>query len=257
LLRQAQDAHVSVQAGDVQIGTRSNSTPPNFNFQLLQKAVPGWTEHPSGVVTGRFDDGVGYILFNECSSDQANGVDTALDDLKDTSGLILDVRPNGGGDEGAAQRVAGRFVEKSTVYAKDRIREQGKWKGPLDRVVDPRHDANRYGKPVALLIGPKVVSSAESFVLMMKYGTRAKLIGDTTGGSSGRPVPHQLGNGVTVYLSSWEDQLPDGRLVENLGVEPDLPVRTTLRSLARSDDVLDAALKYLRSASDQNPPAQK
>ena len=74
----------------------------------------------------------------------------------------------------------------------------------------------------------------------------AKLYGDTTKGSSGRPMPHQLGNGVTVYLSSWEDQLPDGTILEGRGVRPDIVIKTTLRMLEQSDPVLEAALKALR-----------
>ena len=248
LLRLAEDAHVSVEAGDVRIGTRANSAPPNFNIEVLKQAVPGWKEHSSGIITGQFDDGVGYILFSNCTKQQADGFDAALDELKDTKGLILDARFNGGGDEDASRRVAGRFVEKATVYSKDRIREGGNWKGPFDRTVEPRKDAERYAKPVAVLIGPKVGSSAESFVLMMKHGGKAKLIGDVTKGSSGRPMPHQLGNGVTVYLSSWEDQLPDGTLLEGRGVRPDVIIRTTLGGLEKSDAVLEAALKFLRGS---------
>lgn len=145
--------------------------------------------------------------------------------------------------------MAGRFIEKPTVYSKNRIREGGEWKGPFDRVVEPRKDAERYSKPVAVLIGPKVGSSAESFVLMMKHGAKARLIGDVTKGSSGRPMPHQLGNGVTVYLSSWEDQLPDGTLLEGRGVRPDTVIKTNLKQLTTSDPVLEAAVKYLRGAS--------
>ncbi|MGB7160932.1 MAG: hypothetical protein WBD40_22915 [Tepidisphaeraceae bacterium] len=58
-------------------------------------------------------------------------------------------------------------------------------------------------------------------------------------------MPHQLGNGVTVYLSSWEDQLPDGTLLEGRGVRPDVVIKTTLRDLENSD----AALKFLRGAA--------
>jgi hypothetical protein len=248
LLRLAEDAHVSVEAGEVRIGTRSNSAPPNFNMKVLQRAVPGWKAQPSGIITGRFEDGIGYILFSDCSKAQADGFDAALDELKNTKGLILDARVNGGGGEDSAQRVAGRFVEKSTVYSKDRLREGGNWKGPFDRVVEPRKDAERYAKPVAVLSGAKVGSSAESFVLMMKHGANAKLIGEATKGSSGRPMPHQLGNGVTVYLSSWEDQLPDGTVLEGRGVRPDVIITTSLRDLEKSDAVLDAALKFLRGS---------
>ncbi len=249
LLRPAEDLHVTVEAGDVRIGTFTNSSPPNINIQTLAQAVPGWSESSSGVITGRFDDGIGYILFSQCTKEQADAFDAALDEMKDTKALIVDTRINGGGDEYAARQVAGRFVEKSTVYSKDRVREAGEWTGPFDRTVEPRKDAPRYDKPVVVLIGPKVVSSAESFVLMMKYGAKATLIGDITLGASGRPMPHSLGNGVTVYLSSWEDQLPDGTPLEGRGVRPDIIVKTNLRDLQNSDAVLDAALKSLRAGN--------
>jgi hypothetical protein len=245
LLRLAEDAHVSVAAGDVRIFTRANSASPNFNYQVLRQAAPAWKQHESGLISGRFDNGIGYILFSQCTKAQADAFDVALDDLKDTKSLIIDVRFNGGGDELAARQVAGRFIEKPTIYSKNRLRENGAWNGPFDRIVEPRTDRPRYNKPVAVLIGPKIVSSAESFVLMMKHGANAKLIGAPTRGSSGRPMPHPLGNGVTVYLSSWEDQLPDGTLLEATGISPDIPIKATPRDFSRSDPVLDAALKSL------------
>jgi hypothetical protein len=65
LLRLAEDAHVSVKAGDVHLATRTNSAPPNFDLRLLRRVVPDWTEHPGGVVAGRFDPeaggGIGYV----------------------------------------------------------------------------------------------------------------------------------------------------------------------------------------------------
>jgi hypothetical protein len=248
LLRLAEDAHVSVQAGDVRIGTRANSTSANFNYDLLQQKVPKWKEGAGGIITGRFDDGIGYILFADCSKEQADGFDQALNELKDTKALILDARLNGGGDEEAAQRVAGRFIDKPAVYSKNRLRENGSWNGPFDRTVTPRADAERYTKPVAVLIGPKVGSSAESFVAMMKFAAKAKLIGEPTKGSSGRPMPHELGNGVTVYLSSWEDDLPDGTAIEGKGIRPDIVIKTNPADLQKRDAVLDTALMLHRSA---------
>ena len=59
--------------------------------------------------------------------------------------------------------------------------------------------------------------------------------------------------GVTVYLSSWEDQLPDGTVLEGRGVRPDTVVKTNLQDLKQSDAVLDAALKHLRGASGTKP----
>jgi len=84
----------------------------------------------------------------------------------------------------------------------------------MDRGAGPDRQGNaepkRFDKPTAVLIGPGVVSSAESFVLMMKQGEKVTLIGQPTCGSSGNPKPHKLENNVEVYLPSWKDMLPDG-----------------------------------------------
>jgi len=80
----------------------------------------------------------------------------------------------------------------------------------------------------------------------MRQSPRCKLIGDVTKGSSGNPRPFDLGNGVTAFLSSWEDQLPDGTVIEGRGVTPDVPVETSLPELRKRDAVLNAALDALR-----------
>jgi C-terminal processing protease CtpA/Prc len=51
---------------------------------------------------------------------------------------------------------------------------------------------------------------------------------------------------VTVFLSSWEDQLPDGTLLEGRGVTPDVSVKANLGEFRQRDPVLDAALRVVR-----------
>jgi len=246
LLRAAQDAHVFVKAGATTIGTYPNAKPPNFNLDTLRKLVPAWTESQAGIVTGKFPDRIGYLLIPTWAEALPPAVESALGNLKECRAIIIDVRCNGGGDEPSAKRVAGLFVTEPKVYAKNRNRRDGQWAGPFDRILEPRKDAPHEGRPVALLIGPKVASSCESFVLMMKQSPRCTLIGTATKGSSGNPKPSDLGNGVVVYLSSWEDQLPDGTLLEGNGVASDIEIKTRLAELLERDPVLDAALQKLR-----------
>jgi len=245
-LRLAKDPHVSVKAGDMAIGTTFNAAPPNYNLVSIQHVVNGYAQDASGVATGKLEGNIAYVAISGWSDQQADAFDKLFDQFKESAGLILDVRMNGGGDEIAARRVAGRFVTQDTVYSKDRIRENGAWSGPFDRVVKPRVDVPHFSNPVAVLIGPKCLSSNESFILMMKHGANATLVGDATRGSSGRPVPHDLGNGVTVLLPSWEDQLPDGSIFEGAGIKPDVVVKVTASELAQRDPVIHAALKRLR-----------
>jgi hypothetical protein len=245
MLRLAEDPHVSVNVGQVYLWTRPNSASPNYNVAWLERKVPEWTLVTGGGAWGRPSEEIGYIAFAQCSNEGLRGFDASMEKLKGTKGLIIDARFNGGGDEGIAQQVAGWFVTKRTVYSKDRIREDGAWNGPMERAVEPRKGVEHYQGKIVVLIGPKVMSSAESFVLMMKEGAGAKLAGETTRGSSGRPVAHALGNGVTVYLPSWEDQFVDGRLLEGVGVKPDVEVKVTPRELQNGDPVLSAGLKVL------------
>ena len=247
LLRAAQDAHVHVRAGDRTIGTHVNPNPPNFNLQTLRRVVPEWKVHQGGVVTGKYSDEIGYLLVPGWIRGQTMGLDDAFATVNDTKGLVIDVRMNGGGNEDLASHFAGRFINQPTIYSRHRTRCNGQWLGPFDRVVNPRAVGERYPGPIAVLIGPKVASSCESFVLMIKQGARCTLVGDMTKGSSGNPRHYDLGNGVTVILSSWEDQLPDGTILEGRGVTPDILVRTTLVELRERDMVLQAALRVVRT----------
>jgi C-terminal processing protease CtpA/Prc len=93
------------------------------------------------------------------------------------------------------------------------------------------------------------MSSCESFLLMMKQVPGCKLVGGKSYGSSGNPKPFDLGNGVTVFLPSWQDLRLDGSLLEGEGIAPDISVQTTEADLLTKDPVLDAALAYLRSGA--------
>lgn len=117
-----------------------------------------------------------------------------------------------------------------------------------ERAVTPTGDHPLSDARVAVLIGPAVMSSCESFVLMMRHGAegRAKLIGSRTFGSTGRPMPLELSPGaygVTVLLPSWVDYDVDGTVVEGNGVRPDIEVRYTRD---REDEVLERAVEELK-----------
>ncbi len=64
-------------------------------------------------------------------------------------------------------------------------------------------------------------------------------------GSSGNPLPHDLGNGVVAFLPSWKDLRPDGSCLEGEGIVPDIQA-SYVRGDGNSDAVLDAARAFLR-----------
>jgi hypothetical protein len=255
LLAKAHDIHMSITVGNEHIPTFRRSVRPNLDFDLLPKIVPNWQKWNLAVYTGRFDDNIGYILINTWErSDQVNVVNPVHGALKEfgaLKGLIIDVRPNSGGAEPLALQVAGCFIDKPVLYSKHVYRDPdapGGFTQPQDRILEPSKKGPQYRGKIAVLMGPANMSSCESFLLMMKQVPNCKLIGEKSYGSSGNPKPHDLGNGVTVYVPSWKDLRPDGTCFEGEGITPDVAVKYPAKP-GNTDPVLDAALQYLRKAN--------
>jgi hypothetical protein len=249
LLGENDDLHVFVQAGDKTFGSTRARYVRNYNLATLQRSVPQWTDH-GGVFTGEFAAGgagnrIAYLCIPGWNADNADALEAAYALLADTKQLIIDVRPNGGGDEPTAARFAGCFVSEPRTYAKNTIRLAGFDQGPFDRTLEPNQARPHFDGKCVVLMGRGNMSSNESFLLMMRQAG-ATLVGDRSYGASGNPKPFDLGNGVTAYLSSWNDLLPDGTPLEGKGVRPDVTVETTPQQLEKTDAVLEAALKILR-----------
>jgi C-terminal processing protease CtpA/Prc len=173
----------------------------------------------------------------------------ALERLRKTSRLIVDVRLNGGGSETIARAVAGRFVEKEFTYGYNQIRS-----GPNHTNLTSRFERRvkpegpwRYEGVVTLLIGQKCMSSSESFVAMMSGAPRVAIMGDRTCGSSGNPKTIGLPLEMTVSVPRWIDYLPDGTAIDEKGFQPAEKFEATAGAFEdRRDALLAAALGRLR-----------
>jgi hypothetical protein len=252
LLANAKDMHIWLDAGGQTTYPFRRDITRNYNLAVLEKTVPGFRRVNDAICTGRFEDGIGYILIQSWATNHAESLKAAfaaLAEFSDAPGLIVDVRPNGGGDEPSAQQFAGCFIDKPALYAKHVYRQAdqpGGFGELRERTLQPSRDRPKYRGKVIVLMGQANMSSCEAFLLMMKQVPGCKLIGSTSYGSSGNPKPTDLGNGVTVYLPSWKAMLPDGTCFEGKGIKPDIPIQATPLVLEKADPVLQAALTLLR-----------
>lgn len=250
LLVNAKDIHIWLEAEKEFVPTFKRTAYWNVSLGLLAKRVPEWQKRSSIVWSGRFSDGIRYLMIRNWPANGDAELAPAFDVLKEATiancPLIIDVRANGGGSEPLAAKLAGCFVMEPVVYAKNTIRHGGKFSQKYDRVLQPNKNTDFFQGRVAVLIGGGTVSSCESFVMMMKQCKKCTLIGEPTAGCSGNPKPIDLGNGVTVYLPSWQDLRVDGTCIEGEGFAPDVEVKTTAKDFKTKDLVLDAALQLLR-----------
>ena len=238
LLSAAKDLHLWLRVKNKTVPSHRRCAQRNVALPLLRELIPGWRQHNPVVMSGRFSDGILYLCLRAWPGDAPQHLRPAYRLLRHASPagrpLIIDVRANGGGAEPLAARFAACFVRRSVCYAKHLNTRAGTLKGPFERRLKPSRAGPHYRGRVAVLIGPGTVSSCESFVMMMRQVPGCKLIGQRTAGASGNPKPVDLGNGVVVFVPSWQDLDLDGTCLEGRGVAPDIEVGPGLQAIQRA-----------------------
>lgn len=249
MLKPTEDIHLHLRFGDQTFATGTRAVDSLFRRARIEQHVKLTGVGPAAM-KGRTDDGIGYLYIaawsNELDPDVIGG---AITELADTKAMVIDVRPNSGGDEGLAQRVAAWFVSGNKTYAKNRYRVRaGKdGFGPVfERKLAGKSADEVYDCPIAVLTSRYVMSSNESFVMMLQQAKDCTVVGQPTFGSSGNPKPFELGNGVTVVVPSWQDLRLDGTMIEGEGLAPDVLVPCTANDLETHDPILEKALELLR-----------
>jgi hypothetical protein len=250
MLLQLHDVHAwLVRPDGSQLPTYTSTRARNWERDTWLDYVGrmGWRQQ-SGTSWGwGRSGGVGYLTIGDWNPARvsAAALDTALDSLRATTALVIDVRMNGGGNDAIAMDFAARFASRSVVTEHFRFRNgpgHGDFTAPTIRTLSPR-DPWTYTAPVFVLTGRGVFSSNESFVSAMRELPNVTIVGDTTGGGSGNPSLHPLGDGWQYTVPRWLAATPDGIVIEDNGIPPDVPIRFDHAEFERRVDVtLDSAL---------------
>ena len=233
LLKSLEDLHVYVSvAGDI-LPAYSRPRPLNANVKAFERLLPKLKRVGREVHWTIAKKNIGYLIVTGWSDQNTpKAVDLALDKLKDTAGLVFDVRLNGGGDELLARQVAGRFHPKQYTYAYHQYRngpkhtDLGEKQARRVQARGPWH----YDEPVLMMTGARNITS----------------FGDRTAGSSGNPRTVQMPFGITANLPRWIALQPDGKAFDGVGIEPDINFDAKPGAFQGArDDLLNAALKRM------------
>ena len=201
---------------------------------------------------GKISNNLGYLYIGPNLNGDAGvwgqAIDVIIDSLKGMKGVIVDIRNNGGGNDGLGSIVAGRFADQQRVYSYTQTRN-----GPLhsdftdyqDHTIQPQ-GSRQFLKPVALLTNRRCLSSAEGTILMFKALPNVTVIGDTTGGGSANPITLTLPNGWSYRVSRWIQYTAQKTIFEGTGLPPDIPLWiTSADSAAGRDVILERAIQVL------------
>ena len=193
------------------------------------------------IISGNY----GYIHISSFPSDKSRyrQFDTVLDYLKNTNGLIIDIRHNGGGSTDASDYFISRLINEElegVIWT-----QRGGANFPL--LYHQPSGEYQYTKRTALLINGTSFSTSEAMANLCKKIDHIKLIGDTTGGGGGVPDERfDLPSGLKFRVPTRCQMRYDGEHIEWNGIPPDILVPQAKEDIDnKQDKQLEAAIGYV------------
>jgi carboxyl-terminal processing protease len=190
---------------------------------------------------------IGVIGFNAWMTPVDPLFGAAVDALRHTEGLVLDLRGNPGGLAAMLMGIAGHFFDERISLGTMVTRETR-----LEFFANPRR-VNGRGEPVAPFAGPVAIlidgltgSASECFAGGMQAVGRARVFGEASMGQALPALFHVLPNGDVLLHAHADFTTPGGGRLEGRGVRPDevVPLRQA-DLLAGRDAPLEAAIRWI------------
>jgi hypothetical protein len=198
---------------------------------------------------GATGDNIGYIHLSTLTDPDMRGdFYDAMVFVRDTDGLILDLRRNLGGIPENVDLLISRFIETPLAsyegYTVD---------GPVD-LPPYQPDTTRvaYTKPVVILINGACSSAPEAVAELLQRLPNVTLLGATTAGAGCWAFPDTPGtvtlpSGRVVYIPTAYMVRQDGEPWEWNGIVPDVDVvQTRDHVVLRIDSQLERAIELLK-----------
>lgn len=202
------------------------------------------------VVTSRvLPSGIGYVRFTSFQESLRGSVLSAIETVKDTPGLVLDLRGNGGGSGAMAEAIVGSFFKTKTVIGRTETRT-GK---PVTlafgviKIASPEASvlgkSDAYAGKLAVLMDADSASASEATAGSLQSTGRAIVVGEVSCGCLLAFLGYaSLPGGGELAFSEIAFTNAKGERIEGRGVIPDVPVaRTRADFVEQRDRVLEVA----------------
>ena len=204
-------------------------------------------DDPSVMVIEVPDTDYGRIRISQFTAQTSRELRKGIQQLVDNGakGIILDLRGNPGGLLSATVDVASEFLTDGLVtYEVDSRGKKDEWK-----VKKGGHFPEI---PMVTLVDNFSASGSEVLSGALQDQGRSVIIGTNTFGKGSVNLLRGLSNGGGVYLTIGRWFTPNGRLIEDVGVEPDVVVEFDAEALGANpqtneggDPQVEAAIKQL------------
>ena len=196
--------------------------------------------------------GFGYIRFSNFVGSMEGDILQAITTMKDTPGMIVDLRNNGGGSLGMSNTLATRFLSETHKGARLLTRTCK----PITIAFIPTmkmepelkgDKATAYSRPLVILTNENSASASEIFAATLQDLGRATVVGQRSCGCLlGYLGYAELPGGGQLAYSELGFITPKGKRIEGTGIMPDLEISPAREDiLFNRDRILEAAEKFL------------
>ncbi len=210
-----------------------------LEFELVRSIIP----LPS-VEFELIKDGIGYIQIYSFANNTYIDLKEAIENLTEQGmeALIIDLRNNPGGLVDTAIDVTSAFIEDKVILIEE-------WGDGTKTEYTTVQDPIALELPLYILVNEGSASASEITAGALQDYGRAVLIGNKTFGKGliQNWVALDDDNGaVRITIARW--LTPDGRQIQDLGLEPDFNIEYTIEDFdAEKDPQLEKALELIKT----------
>lgn len=215
-----------------------------IDFDITRKVVNiNYVEHQI------LDDNIGYVMVYDFLGDAVEGFAKALDSFKEAgvTGMIIDLRNNGGGLLDASVAMADMILPEGTVVS---MRDK------YDREEAFKIDGEYYDVPMVVLVNEYTASASEILAGAIRDYGEGTLVGTTTFGKGVVQSVIDFPDGSGLKVTTARYFTPNGECIHEVGIEPHVSValdedavtRYGINNLPHDQDAqLQKAIELIRS----------
>lgn len=207
---------------------------------------------------GHLSPDIGYINIAIMATDShietsvstaSHAFSQAIQALKTTNHLVLDLRFNRGGFDDVSKTLAGFFTSDTQAVYKKESRYGDRYTDIITHTIEPKGDAPYTGS-IYLLISGATVSAAEVFCQCITQLKDVTVVGEKTAGFFSDALERVLPGGIGFTLSNERYYTMDDCLLEHKGIHPDVYVPISTNHIAnKKDPAIDWILHHTQSNS--------
>lgn len=180
--------------------------------------------HQKVIETRMLSDDLGYLSIDSFTDDSASLFKTAMQELMDAGAkkIVFDLRNNPGGSAQAVRDMLDYLLPKT-----DLVRIEGRSNG--EPYTEVWKSDEQMGVPesmrYAILLNGHSASASELFSGCLRDLGKAVLVGEHTYGKGTGTITMPLNDGSAINITVFKYYLPNGDNLEDVGIEPDVPVK--------------------------------